>query len=95
MATKTNSEIRAEMFSQITEIIEKSNCSTFKIIGYKYLGTRLILSFDDCKQVFDWRYQESKFHTKFFTNDFTDGEKISHIQEFNKEFELDMPEVAS
>jgi hypothetical protein len=74
----TNAEIRTNVFSQI---IENSTALNYKIMGWKYLGTRLILYFDDCKQVYDWKYQSIESTADYINEEASKDRKSFVIQE--------------
>jgi hypothetical protein len=83
----TNKEIRAEVFRQINDIIDNANCTNFKILGYKYLNVRLVLYFTDCKQVYEWFYQEITPSIKFFTKDYEDNQYNENSIKFKNDME--------
>lgn len=87
-------EFRSKVFDEAMNIVENSNCSSFKIIGYKYLDIRLILYFDDCNQVFDFdkKGEDGYTVTSFFTNDKTHEEHMEERSKFKEESERDIPE---
>jgi len=87
-------EFRKHVFEKSMQIVEDSNCHTFKIMGYKYLDIRLILYFHDCNEVFEWSLIRGEIKlVKFFTND-KDREKVNtEMGEFKSEIERDLPEV--
>jgi hypothetical protein len=85
-------EFRKLAFQNIYEIIEKSNCSKFEIIGYKWLDIKLLLIFDDCVQVFIYEYDEDQKCVnvqKYFTKDFSHEENLVLIKEFGDRFKLE------
>jgi hypothetical protein len=89
----TNAEIRSNVFAQIDSIIENSNASNFKILGWTHIDIRLILYFRDCKQVYEWPYQSTKCSMKFFTKDYDNHDEYSaELKEFTKQMEIDKPE---
>jgi len=56
-------------FKRIGEIIAKNpRISNYTITGYKYSGTRLVLHFVDCNQVFDFDEVDGELQvTSFYT----------------------------
>lgn len=90
METLSWDEFRKNTFISAMEIVGNSNCSTFKLIGYKHLNVRLILYFDDCHQVFD--FQNGVERKSFFTKDFTHDEHLISVVKFKEEINFDKPE---
>lgn len=87
------SDFRKRVMELVTNIIDRSNCSTFKMLGYKHLDIRLILYFDDCNQVFDFSKGEFEVEvTKFYTKEISFDERMIQIKSFKEEFERDLPE---
>ena len=61
-------EFTAEVFKKSLAIVEKRNCTTYKLLGYKYLDVRLILNFHDCNEVYDFTFNGKVMEVKsFFT----------------------------
>ncbi len=88
-------DFRKQVFSEMMEIVEFSNCARFKILGYKYLDIRLILYFDDCNQVFDFdkNGEEGGYTvTKFFTKDKSHEEHMEELSKWKEETERDIKE---
>jgi hypothetical protein len=82
-----------QVFTTAMKIVENSSCSTFKLMGYKYLDVRLILYFHDCNQVFDFSKGEFEVEmTKFFTKDKIHEEEMIELGEWKTQMEKDVPE---
>jgi len=82
-----------QISNKIGEIVSKSNCSTYVITGYKHLKTRLVLNFDDCKQVFDFWDTEDGYEVKmFYTKDFSISEKLDDMKSFKELHNKEQPE---
>ena len=81
-------------FKRIGEIIAKNpRISNYTITGYKYSGTRLVLHFVDCNQVFDFDEVDGELQvTSFYTADCKDGEYLENCQAFNELNRKDQPE---
>jgi hypothetical protein len=93
----TRNEFRTKAFADIDSIIESSNAHSFEILGWKYIGIRLILTYHDCRQVFDFDFIQSDDGgelkmTKFFTKDFTLEERSEAMKAFDKIYNRDLPE---
>lgn len=87
-------DFRKEVFARVMRLVENSNCSNFKIMGYKYLDIRVILYFRDCNQVFDYKKGEFEIEmTKFFTANKTHEDFMAELGKWKEEVELDVPEV--
>ena len=70
-----------EYSDKIGEIINTSNCISYVVTGYQYLETRLVLNFEDCKQVFDFKERGTGKDVvilveTFYTKDHSDDEKL-------------------
>ena len=87
-------EFTAEVFKRSLAIVEKSNCSTYKLIGYKYLDVRLILNFHDCNEVYDFTFNGNVMEVEFFyTKDIEHHEeRMEAMLQFRNEMERDLPE---
>ena len=99
-------DARKIIFSNIQEILNSDfnrfKSFTYKILGYQFLDTKLIINYDDCKMVYVFQYQPkdddyenpatiqiSKFYTKNYQNF---DEKKLVIEKFEKDFNEDQPE---
>jgi hypothetical protein len=90
---KNYSEFHAEVFKQAHAIMEDSRCSTFTLIGYKYLDVRLILNFHDCNQVFDFTFNREVMEVEsFFTKDLDHDVRMDEMKKFKTEMEYHKPE---
>jgi len=90
---KDYTEFTREVFKQSTNIIENSRCSTYKLLGYKYLDVRLILNFHDCNQVYDFTFNKGIMEiTSFFTKDTEHEQMMVGMGQFREEMERDLPE---
>ena len=87
-------EFTREVFKQSLAIIENRNCSTYKLLGYKYLDVRLILNFHDCNEVYDFTFNREVMEVEsFFTKDIIEHEeRLAAMLEFRDEMERDLPE---
>jgi hypothetical protein len=87
-------EFTAEVFKRSLEIVERSNCSTYKLLGYKYLDVRLILNFHDCNEVYDFTFNGNVMEVEsFFTKDIEQHEeRMEAMLRFKSEMERDLPE---
>lgn len=87
-------EFTSEVFKQSLAIVEKRNCSTYKLLGYKYLDVRLILNFHDCNEVYDFTFNGGVMEvTSFFTKDIEHHEeRMEAMLQFKNEMERDVPE---
>lgn len=89
-------EFTREVFKQSLAIIENSNCSTYKLLGYKYLDVRLILNFHDCNEVYDFTFNREVMEVKWFLKlpilQKEHEERLAAILEFRDEMERDLPE---
>jgi hypothetical protein len=82
-----------EVFKQSQAIVENSNCSTYKLMGYKYLDVRLILNFHDCNEVFDFTFNRGVMEiSSFYTKDKGHEENMLGMGQFRDEMERDLPE---
>jgi hypothetical protein len=83
-----------QVFETAMGIVSRSNCSTFKLFGYKFLDIRLIVYYHDCNQVFDFKKGVDKVEmTKFFTADKTDEDRAVARKQWKLEEEIDQPEI--
>jgi len=90
----TWTEFRKQVFESIFKIIENSNCSTYKVMGYNFLDVRLVVYYHDCNQVFDYKKDGNEIKiTKFFTADKTDEERTEEQIQWKKDNEIDKPEI--
>ena len=90
---KNYSEFQVEVFRQAHTIMENSRCSTFTLMGYKYLDVRLILNFHDCNQVFDFTFNREVMEVEsFFTKDLDHDTKMDEILKFKTEISYHNPE---
>ena len=86
-------EFTKEVFKQSLAIIENRNCSTYKLLGYKYLDVRLILNFHDCNEVYDFTFNREVMEVEsFFTKDIEHEERMVAMSQFRDEMERDLPE---
>jgi hypothetical protein len=86
-------EFTKEVFKQSLAIVENRNCSTYKLLGYKYLDVRLILNFHDCNEVYDFTFNRGVMEVEsFFTKDTTHEEMMVGIGQFQDEMSRDIPE---
>ncbi len=82
-----------QVSNKIGEIISNSNCISYVITGYQWLETRLVLNFDDCKQVFDFWDTEDGYEVKmFYTKDFSISEKLDDMKSFKELHNKEQPE---
>jgi len=84
-----------QVSNKIGEIINTSNCISYVITGYQYLGTRLVLNFEDCKQVFDFKEigtTKYKMET-FYTKDHSEDEKWNEMKLFKELHNKEQPEL--
>ena len=88
-------EFTAEVFKKSLAIVEKRNCTTYKLLGYKYLDVRLILNFHDCNEVYDFTFNGEVMEvTSFFTKDIAHHEeRMEAMLQFKNEMERDLPEI--
>jgi hypothetical protein len=86
-------EFTKEVFKQSLAIVENRNCSTYKLLGFKYLDVRLILNFHDCNEVYDFTFNGGVMEVEsFFTKDTTHEEMMVGMQQFQDEMSRDIPE---
>lgn len=86
-------QFRNEVFLEITDIINKSNCSTFKIMGYKYLDIKLILNYSDCTEVINFKLiNDKKEVSSFYTKDFVGEEELNEVRKFVSQWSEYLPE---
>lgn len=85
---------REKVFMGAMLSVQNSNCTSFKLMGYKHLTMRLILYFDDCNQVCDFRKGEFGVEENwFFTENHLHTPKhLMHIKQFKREMKRDIPE---
>ena len=86
-----------QISNKIGEIINTSNCISYVITGYQWLETRLVLNFDDCKQVFDFKEigtAKYKMET-FYTKDHSEDEKLEERKFFRNIHKKEQPELDS
>lgn len=98
---KNFTEFRAYVFGQMTRIIDDRNCSTYRIMGYKYLSQKLILEYHDCYEVFEWDFipndadldvgGEVRFK-KFFTKNFDNRTRPAARKRFTIDYDREKPE---
>jgi len=89
-------EFRKEAFKQAYDLVELRNCSTFTLMGYKYLDIRLILNFHDCNEVYDFTFNGGEMErTSFYTKDTTHEEEMEGMKRFSDFMNFDKPELAS
>jgi len=88
-----------QVSNKIGEIINTSNCISYVITGYQYLGTRLVLNFEDCKQVFDFKEDAGVGKDKviivetFYTKDHSEDEKWNEMKLFKELHNKEQPEL--
>tara|TARA_R110000796_G_scaffold29436_1_gene79546 strand:- start:1114 stop:1404 length:291 start_codon:yes stop_codon:yes gene_type:complete len=86
---------------EIGKILNKSQCLTFIISGYRMLETRLVMEFHDCKQVIDFkvtgeRYDDFKIINTFYTKDHENHEaRMVEMDAFGKIHDKEVPELKS
>jgi hypothetical protein len=87
-------EFTKEVFKQSLAIVENRNCSTYKLLGYKYLDVRLILNFHDCNEVYDFTFNGGVMEVEsFYTKDIIEHEeRLAAIITFEAEMSRDIPE---
>ena len=86
-------EFTKEVFKRSLALIENRNCSTYKLLGYKYLDVRLILNFYDCNEVYDFTFNREVMEVEsFFTKDIEHEERMVAMSQFKEEMERDLPE---
>ena len=100
----TWAEFRAMTFKKIAEIVEDSNCSTYTIMGYKYLDTKLVLHYRDCDRVFLFEYNpigedhtntdlNNQFSiTSFYTKDQEFDQYLEKVNMFDQRYKEAQPE---
>lgn len=83
-----------ETFERIGNILkDNSSIANYTITGYKYLGTRLVLHFRDCNQVYDFEEVDGELKvTMFFTKDFSHDEYMDGLSAFGELHKKDVPE---
>lgn len=54
--TDTTIPNMVDLFTKIGERLDKSRCSTFKIMGYKYLKLVVRLEYHDCAEIVRYKY---------------------------------------
>ena len=87
-------QFRLAVLMRVETLIDLSNCSNYQFLGYKHLHQRLILYFDDCKQVYNFDLKGDEIiETSFFTKDFSESEKIQSIGAFYIEITKDIPDT--
>lgn len=95
-------DARKIIFDKIFEILQsdKYRISTYEIMGYMYLSTRLILRYNDCFQIFEFNYYDADCKTpnivqmeKFFTEDFTSEQRMENNKDFSDRYKRDQPEI--
>jgi hypothetical protein len=87
-------EFTKEVFKQSLAIVENRNCSTYKLLGYKYLDVRLILNFHDCNEVYDFTFNGGVMEVEsFYTKDIIEHEeRLAAMLKFKAEMSRDIPE---
>ena len=97
-------EFRAMIFSRIAQLVEDSSCSSYTVLGYKYLDTKLILHYSDCDRVFLFQYKPiDEYHTNtdldkqfsetsFYTEDYTHEQYMDGIKNFSSNWDRYKPD---
>jgi len=86
-----------QISNKIGEIINTSNCISYVITGYQYLETRLVLNFEDYKQVFDFKEKGTGKDAviiveTFYTKDHSEDEKLDERKFFRNIHKKEQPE---
>ena len=106
MITKTLTwvEYREILFQRIHSIIEASNASNYTILGWKHLDTKLVLHYQDCDWVYEFRFYQmgtdylntdvsKQFGEKaYYTKDFTHEEGLEELKYFSENYNKRLPE---
>lgn len=95
-------EVRSRIFTRSNEIVEGSNCMFYRLMGYKFLDSRLVLYYRDCKEVYDFLVRrvegkddvfevvESRFWTKSYDNY---EESLEDMKANEADYDKEKPEV--
>lgn len=87
-------------FNKIAEIIDDSNAvNTYRILGYKTLGMKLILEYYDCEQIHEFNlilgeciendYPNAYIaHKIYYTADFIGDEYVEQRNNFTRDYEF-------
>lgn len=95
-------EVRSRIFTRSNEIVEGSNCLFYRMLGYKFLDSRLILYFHDCKEVytFDVRHLDEKdndfeiVETRYWTKDYENNdERLEDMKSNEADYNKEKPEI--
>ena len=98
-------QFRTMVFSRIAKIVEDSNCSTYTIMGYKYLDVKLVLQYRDCDRVYVFQYNpidedhtntdySKQFsETSYYTNDQSWEEYMEKVHSFDANYKKAQPET--
>ena len=95
------SEFNKTVMERVFEIVDNTNALCFKVMGYRFLHKRLILYFEDCKQVYDFNLMNEEKTEKgfvgeydeksFFTKDWDEFEEYTEcIKSFSIEMKVDV-----
>lgn len=86
-------EFRNQVFKTACNIVDDSNCTKFKLMGYKHFDQKLILYFDDCNMVYEFRLVEDRIEiSHFYTKNFTHDEHLEEANLFTAEYDRDVDE---
>ena len=81
-------EQTALILIKISEIIADSRAHSFKIMGYPYLETILVLHYHDCNQVFSFKPTTTSYdYESYFTVDHNNTDRVEQAGTFSKEWD--------
>jgi hypothetical protein len=95
-------EVRSRIFTRSNEIVEGSNCLFYKVLGYKFLNSKLILYFHDCKEVYTFEVMpvegsetehevvETRYWTKSYENN---DERLLDLKTNDADYDKEKPEI--
>lgn len=95
-------EVRSRIFTRSNEIVEGSNCLFYRMLGYKFLDSRLILYFDDCKEVYTFEVVYVKgsetelevVETRYWTKSYENNDERLEDQKLNEaDYDKEKPEI--
>lgn len=79
-------EFRQKVMLDVLEIIENRHCSKFEILGYKYLGIKVILHYHDCNEVLEYKLlgeeNDELVKTSYYTADFKGDDRLKQLIDF-------------
>ena len=83
-----------QISNKIGEILSTSKCNSYVITGYKWLETRLVLNFVDCKQVFDFKERGTTeyYLETFYTKNYLGDERFDELKFFEDVHDKEQPE---